>query len=560
MQSDNLKPMHQGLNSAFSQTQFPIHLQNEPASLNASSTPGSDITKRIPQNVHTVADASNHRFYLPNEVQGPSKTVPPGVYPRGINQAYNSSSDNPKGFPVDSTNNLDPEMRDIQPGMTNPAGDIEMTMANNPGVPLEFDPAFFDQSMLSTINWLPSELLSGAPHYHPQSTGISSQFSQSLSPSTYFSRATWQPPVNPGQTSSLQPERVSQTPSVHVPLGNNMRSPNQYSYGISEPSPHTESVGSAKGSADYYVDGAPSRLPKYGKTHAPWPSESVEPVDTGRQLLIEDGDHRFNFPIISELRTDQIPEDITRFAQRIETSTYDEIYRHFVQLCCNETPFFEVFESERFPTVDECNQFIFFFFDSFQAVYPILNLHRFDPNTSHWLLTLSIVALGCHVSHISKMEQCTTAFHELIRRGIYLEVRKAFLPPCICFQLIVLHYQKEKSRSSHASLEILQAMLFNCIGLLHGRSEREKASALSAFGDLVTLMKTSRLLTPMRTKFNEASHDAVWASWIQDELRRRTGYCIWVSFVERLSLYFTDDDSLSIVLLHITLMIGLCSP
>lgn len=534
MQGDNLKPMHQGLHSASSQSQFSIHLQNEPASskasFNASSTPGSEITKRIPQDAHTIG--SSHRFYLPNETQGLSKTVPPGVYPRDINQTYSSSSHNPKVFPVDSTNNLDSEMRDIQPGMANPAGDIEMTLANNPGVPLEFDPAFFDQSMLSTINWLPSELLSGAPHCHPQSTGVSSQYSQSLSPSTYFSRTTWQPSVNPGQASSLQPERVSQTPSAHVSLGNSMRSPTQYSHGISEPSPHTDSVGSAKGSVDYYVDGAPSRLPKYGKKHTPWPSESVELVDTGKQLLIEDGEHRFNFPIISELRTDHISEDITRFAQRIETSTYDGIYRHFVQLCCNETPFFEVFESERFPTVDECNQFITFFFDSFQTVYPILHLHRFDPNTSHWLLTLSVVALGCHASHISKMEQCTTAFHELIRRGIYLEVKKAFPPSCIRFQLIVLYCQKEKTRPSHASLEILQAMLFNCIGLFHGKSERGKASALSTFGDLVTLMKTSRLLTPMRTKFNEASEDAAWASWIQDEVRRRTGYCIWVSFVE----------------------------
>jgi hypothetical protein len=75
-------------------------------------------------------------------------------------------------------------------------------------------------------------------------------------------------------------------------------------------------------------------------------------------------------------------------------------------------------------------------------------------------------------------------------------------------------------------------MLFNCIGLLHSRSEREKASALSTFGDLVTLMKSSRLLAPTRTKPNEASQDAAWASWIQDEVRRRTGYCIWVSLVE----------------------------
>ncbi|KAJ5356208.1 hypothetical protein N7517_010817 [Penicillium concentricum] len=525
-QNDNPKHM-QDLNAASSQRQFSIHSQNEPTlsskiSLNVSSTPGDDYTRRISQNAHNP-DASNPRLYLPNEIQGPSEPLPLEVYPGDINQTYDNSSSNiSKAFPVDSSNNLDSEMRDLQPGMTNPAGDIEMTMANNSEVPLEFDPTFFDQSMLSTINWLPGELLSGAPNGHAQSTSVSSRYNQSLSPSVYFSRTAWQPPIISGQMSPLQTERVSQTPPVHVSLGNNMGSPNRYSHSISEPSPHNESVGSAKRSADYYVDGAPSRLPKYGKKHTPWSRSSVEPVDIGKQLVIEDDEHRFNFPIISELRTDQISEDITRFAQRIETSTYDEIYRHFVQLCCKETPFFETFESEKFPSVEECNQFILFFFDSFQGVYPILHLSQFDPNTSHWLLTLSIIALGCHVSLISEIEQCTTALHELIRRGIYLE--------------------KEKSRPGQASLEILQAMLFNCIGLIHSRSEREKASALSTFGDLVTLVKASRLLTPTRTKLNEASQDAAWVSWIQDEVKRRTGYCIWL--VDCTLAYYFDNRPL----------------
>ncbi|KAJ5049419.1 hypothetical protein NUH16_007937 [Penicillium rubens] len=461
--------MHQDLNAAAGQSQFSIHMQNEPASsrtlLNVSSTPGNDHAKRKPQNAHTIADASNPRFYIPNEIRGQSETLPPGIYPGGIKQTYDhSSSDIPKVFPVNSSNNLDSEMRDIQPGM-NTAGDIEMTMANNPEVPLEFDPTLFDQSMLSTVNWLPSDLLPGDPNGHAHSAGAASQYNQSLSPNAYFSRAAWQPPViNAGQVGSLQPERASQTPSVHVSLRNNMGSPNQYSHGISEPSPHTESVGSAMGSADYYVDGAPSRLPKHGKKHTPWPGEYVERVDIGKQLLVEDDEHRFDFPIVSELRPDQTPEDITRFTQRIETTIYDEIYRHFVQLC----------------------------------------------------------PLGCHVSHISEMEQCTAALHELIRRGIYLE--------------------KEKSRSGQASLEILQAMLFNCIGLLHSRSEREKASALSTFGDLVTLMKSSRLLAPTRTKPNEASQDAAWASWIQDEVRRRTGYCIWL--VDCTLAYYFDNRPL----------------
>ncbi|KAI2732468.1 transcriptional regulator family: Fungal Specific TF [Penicillium roqueforti] len=510
-QNDNLKPMHQDLNSASSQSQFSTHRQKELASsktsLNVISTPGSDHKRQISQDAHTIANAPNPRFLLPNEIRRPSEILPLGAY-----QTYDNSSSNIlKAFPVNSSNNLSSEISDNQPGM-DPAGD-------NSEVPLEFDPTFFDQSTLSTINWLPRELLPSDSNGYAQSTGVSSRYNQSLSPSAYLSRTEWQPPIiSAEQLNILQPERDSQTPSVHVSLRNNMETLNQYSHGISEPSPHTESVNSARGSADYYVDGAPSRRPKY----APWSSESVEPVDIGRHLLVEDGEHRFNFPIISELRTDQISEDITRCTRRIEISTYDEIYRYFVQLCCNETPFFEVFESERFPTADECNQFIIFFFDTFQAVYPILHLSKFDPNTSHWLLTLSVIALGCQVSHISEMEQCTTALRELIRRGIYLE--------------------KEKSPPSQSSLEILQAMLFNCIGLLHSKSEREKASALSTFGDLVILMRTSRLLTPMRIKFNEASQDAAWASWIQDEVRRRTGYCIWL--VDCTLAYYFDDRPL----------------
>ncbi|KAG0157526.1 hypothetical protein PDIDSM_4711 [Penicillium digitatum] len=481
----------------------------------------NDNLRPMRRDLNATSNASNPRFYLQNEIQGPSETLPLGVFPGGGDQTYDtSSSDISKVFHIDSCNNLDSEMRDIQPGMTNPAANIEMTMENNPEVPLEFDSTFFDQSMLSTINWFPGELLSGPPNGHAQSTGGSSHYSQSLSTSVDFSRAAWQPPaISAGNPNSLRLERVSKSPSVPVSLGDNVGSPNQFSHGISDPSPHTASVHSVKGSVDYCANGAPTRLSRY---HTPWSSESMEQIDFGRQLLIQDGEHRFNFPSISELRTDQISEEIARFAQRIEKSTFDEIYQHFVELCCTETPFFEVFESDKFPTADQCNQFITFFFNSFQAVYPILHLRTFDPNTSHWLLTLSIIVLGCHVSHISEMDQCTTAFHELIRRGIFLE--------------------KEKSRPGQASIEILQAMLFSCIGLLHSRSEREKASALSTFGDLVSLMKTSQLLTPMRTKFNEASQDAAWVSWIQDEVRRRTGYCIWL--VDCTLAYYFDDRPL----------------
>ncbi|KAJ5783004.1 hypothetical protein N7457_004778 [Penicillium paradoxum] len=520
-QNDNVKAMHLDSNPAAHLGQFAAHPTNEPVStsktsLNVSSTSSSGQIKPISENAHIIPDNSTPGLYIANETQRPSAAqIPLEVYSEETNQTYDTSNaGTSKEFAVRSSDNLDSQIRDLQP---------EMTLVENPEVSLEFDPTLFDQSILSTINWLPSELLSGTYGQAPQSTSVSSQYNQSLSPDAYFSRPAWQPPViNAGQISPSRAEQVSQTPSVHISLGRNVESPNQSSHVMNDLSPHAESVNSSKRSADYYIDGAGARLPKYRKKLTPWSRSSAEPVDIGKQLLVEDGERQFNFPRISEVQIDHVSEDVMRFAQQIELSTYDELYRNFTQLCRNKNPFFEAFDSENFPTADECNRFIMFFFDAFQVVYPILHLSKFNPNTCHWLLTLSIVALGCHVSHIPEVEQCTTALHEFIRRGI--------------------HVEKERRGSSKASLELLQAMLFNCIGLFHSSSEREKSSALSTFGDLVSLMKTSRLLAPTRMNFNVAPAEVAWSSWVQDEVRRRTGYCVWL--VDCTLAYYSDDRPL----------------
>jgi hypothetical protein len=92
--------------------------------------------------------------------------------------------------------------------------------------------------------------------------------------------------------------------------------------------------------------------------------------------------------------------------------------------------------------------------------------------------------------------------------------------------------QKEKDLSGQESLELIQVLLFNCIGLLHSGSERAKSSALSTFRDLVTLLNRQKLLKGPKSGgiAHESSDDAMWMNWIQNEIRRRTGYCIWVGW------------------------------
>lgn len=73
-------------------------------------------------------------------------------------------------------------------------------------------------------------------------------------------------------------------------------------------------------------------------------------------------------------------------------------------------------------------------------------------------------------------------------------------------------------------------MLLNCVGLLHSRSERARLSALGSFGDLVVLMNREKLLArPSPMGFSDGtSNEARWEKWMRNEIRLRTGYCVWV--------------------------------
>lgn len=77
----------------------------------------------------------------------------------------------------------------------------------------------------------------------------------------------------------------------------------------------------------------------------------------------------------------------------------------------------------------------------------------------------------------------------------------------------------------------MQAMLLNCIGLIHSGSERAKLAAMNIFKGLVTFMNRDKLLASSSTTRNKShgtSEESLWMEWVQDEVGKRTGYCIWV--------------------------------
>jgi hypothetical protein len=75
-------------------------------------------------------------------------------------------------------------------------------------------------------------------------------------------------------------------------------------------------------------------------------------------------------------------------------------------------------------------------------------------------------------------------------------------------------------------------MLLNCLGLFHSGIEKDKLLALSSFKELVSFVQNKKLLVASKPlkESSRISGEVLWQKWIDDETRKRTGYCVWVSF------------------------------
>lgn len=83
-------------------------------------------------------------------------------------------------------------------------------------------------------------------------------------------------------------------------------------------------------------------------------------------------------------------------------------------------------------------------------------------------------------------------------------------------------------------LWLIQASTLNHIGLLHSNNERTRGNALSSFGGLVDLAMQEGLLCSSTQPELFSRRDTVelqWTLWVEDELKRRTGYLIWVRMI-----------------------------
>ncbi|GKZ87480.1 hypothetical protein AnigIFM59636_003905 [Aspergillus niger] len=90
---------------------------------------------------------------------------------------------------------------------------------------------------------------------------------------------------------------------------------------------------------------------------------------------------------------------------------------------------------------------------------------------------------------------------------------------------------EEKYYVDRAPVWLLQASVLNCVGIVYSCDERARLLALNTFGNLIGFVNREKLLSrpdrpiqPLNGKTNEQH----WLSWVEDEIRRRIGYLIWL--------------------------------
>jgi hypothetical protein len=85
-----------------------------------------------------------------------------------------------------------------------------------------------------------------------------------------------------------------------------------------------------------------------------------------------------------------------------------------------------------------------------------------------------------------------------------------------------------------SKLLLAQIKVLNCVGMSYCGDERLSTIARSYHGDLASFCTTEWLMTYPEAEPSSLNGmdngDYGWRKWYEAESRRRTGYCIWVSF------------------------------
>ncbi|XRM42073.1 hypothetical protein ABZX51_005309 [Aspergillus tubingensis] len=360
-------------------------------------------------------------------------------------------------------------------------------------VPMELIQPLLDQTTAPTINWLPQNL-GNASSNRRHSTNTYQKTPGILD--TSLNQASWYPSaIHGADSSSLVSENVSQTPSGYTSLGGTTESPSQSNLN--------------RRARNHSVDGAIPQSSSSKLNQDSWSLLCAASANASLQLQQADTRRQYLFPQFPETRVRATNENKNGYRHTLEPSTYERIRSAFNQLCCVESILYPKFETDHLPGAETLSSFIDLYFVHFQPVYPIFHTPTFDINKCHWIVVLALSAVGSHFAGSQEQIECAPVFHEFLRRATNVE--------------------EEKYLVDRAPVWLLQASVLNCVGILYSCDERARLLALNTFGNLVGFVTREKLLghRPIQSS-NGETKELRWVSWVDDEIRRRTGYLIWL--------------------------------
>lgn len=329
----------------------------------------------------------------------------PHVYPEVPTSDIRNIRPRDDGIPVDGfTKSHPPERAENKTALEMTVSGLQQTSLGS------------DEPNISTINWLSSDLYQNGTN---REALRSSALTQGPQTGVSLNQTVWLPPIV--GTGSMKPsldESNCQAPPRDSPTSGNLKGHDDFAQDTSQPLVQSSIK---RLNDDCMGDARPPS--KFSRTQSLSSKQRASSVGVPSCLEEENAHGRFSFPAIHKLQHIYDEQSVIDFP--IEPSTYDSIYRSFVQLCCADNLFYPKFDSINFLPANALSTFIRVYFEAFQPIYPIFHAPTYNPNHTHWSVILAISAIGCQASGF---HECTAAMNEFLRRAIAVEVNRAQPP------------------------------------------------------------------------------------------------------------------------------------
>ncbi|EED23244.1 C2H2 transcription factor, putative [Talaromyces stipitatus ATCC 10500] len=420
-----------------------------------------------------------------------SQNSPQIIYPTSSPEA--SPPNSTTVCPFNVTNHQLSEADDLNQ-LRSPVTTLPLDLSQPSALDLPIAPELFESVEDLGLNWLPIDILKdmNAPLLMDSNTtynGMNEWWLEGLN-----AKNDWiQPTIPLGQIPPLNgADQPTSFPYADI------QSPHSFGNSSQDRSPSSSTNDEALNSGQYYVDGEGARLTKQKRRR----TIHTDPVEDPISAAIYQRRPQLAFPVIQDVLVQKLQQNVSS-TNHIPTNTYERILNMFDKLCRSET-LFAAFEPTVFPGADLLAFFVSSYLDEFQPVYPIFHMPTFDLEKNHWILILTMSAIGSCLINSSQTADYAYPLQEFARRAILVE---------------------KETYTGAKPIWLIQAMILNCIGLYHGTDDQAKGLSFNCLNDLVRLAHQQRLLSSEQTNMGS---ETSWKDWIDVETRRRTGYFIWL--------------------------------